>query len=29
MDEEIKVIIKNDIWELTTLLKGHKTIGVK
>ena len=29
MDEEIKAIMKNDIWELTTLLKGHKEIGVK
>ncbi|XP_052288592.1 uncharacterized mitochondrial protein AtMg00820-like [Citrus sinensis] len=29
MDEEIKVIVKNDTWELTTLPKGHKAIGVK
>ncbi|KAH9672047.1 hypothetical protein KPL70_017573 [Citrus sinensis] len=29
MDEEIKAIVKNDTWELTTLLKGHKAIGVK
>ena len=29
MDEEIKVIKKNDTWELTSLPKGHKAIGVK
>lgn len=29
MDEEIKSIEKNDIWELATLLKGHKRISVK
>ncbi|KAH9715665.1 hypothetical protein KPL71_021147 [Citrus sinensis] len=29
MDEEIKAIMKNDTWELTTLPKGHKAIGVK
>ncbi|KAH9752737.1 hypothetical protein KPL71_014822 [Citrus sinensis] len=29
MDEEIKTIVKNYTWELTTLPKGHKTIGVK
>ena len=29
MDEEIKVIMKNDTWELTTLPKGHKVIGVE
>ncbi|KAH9697084.1 hypothetical protein KPL71_023464 [Citrus sinensis] len=29
MDEEIKAIVKNDTWELTTLPKGHKAIGVK
>nr|GEZ72297.1 copia-type polyprotein [Tanacetum cinerariifolium] len=29
MDEEIKSIEKNDTWELTTLLKGQKAIGVK
>ena len=29
MDEEIKVIVKNDTWELTTLSKGHKSIGLK
>nr|XP_010943412.1 uncharacterized protein LOC105061152 [Elaeis guineensis] len=29
MDEEIKAIEKNDIWELTTLLEGHKSIDVK
>ena len=29
MDEEIKSIEKNDMWELTSLLKGHKAIGVK
>ena len=28
-DEEMKVIQKNDTWELTTLLKGHEPIGVK
>ncbi|XP_052288532.1 uncharacterized mitochondrial protein AtMg00810-like [Citrus sinensis] len=26
IDEEIKAIVKNDTWELTTLPKGHKTI---
>ncbi|KAL5537821.1 hypothetical protein UlMin_043514 [Ulmus minor] len=29
MDEEIKAIEKNDTWELTSLPKGHKAIGVK
>ncbi|KAH9745480.1 hypothetical protein KPL70_004087 [Citrus sinensis] len=29
MDEEIKAIVKNDTWELTTFPKGHKAIGVK
>ncbi|KAH9751752.1 hypothetical protein KPL71_014419 [Citrus sinensis] len=29
MDEEIKAIVKNDTWELTTFRKGHKAIGVK
>ena len=29
MDEEIQAIVKNDTWELTTLPKGHKAIGVK
>nr|GEY21750.1 hypothetical protein [Tanacetum cinerariifolium] len=29
MNEEIKSIEKNDTWELTTLLKGQKAIGVK
>ena len=29
MDEEIKSIEKNDTWELTTLPKGQKAIGVK
>ncbi|KAL1549227.1 hypothetical protein AAHA92_17357 [Salvia divinorum] len=29
MDEEIKAIEKNDTWELVTLPKGHKAIGVK
>ncbi|KAH9790789.1 hypothetical protein KPL71_003509 [Citrus sinensis] len=29
MDEEIKAIVKNDTWELTTLPKGHKAIDVK
>ncbi|KAH9706546.1 hypothetical protein KPL70_012251 [Citrus sinensis] len=29
MDEEIKAIVKNDTWELTTLPTGHKAIGVK
>ncbi|KAL5540945.1 hypothetical protein UlMin_044921 [Ulmus minor] len=29
MDEEIRAIKKNDTWELTSLLKGHKAIGVK
>ena len=29
MDEEIKAIKKNDIWELASLLKGNKAIGVK
>ncbi|KAH9735937.1 hypothetical protein KPL71_017913 [Citrus sinensis] len=27
MDEEIKAIVKNDTWELTTLPKGHKAIA--
>ncbi|KAJ4722910.1 Retrovirus-related Pol polyprotein from transposon TNT 1-94 [Melia azedarach] len=29
MDEEIKAIVKNDTWELVSLPKGHKAIGVK
>lgn len=29
MDEEIRAIKKNDTWELATLPKGHKAIGVK
>lgn len=29
MDEEIKSITKNDTWELTTLPRGHKAIGVR
>ncbi|XP_058003918.1 uncharacterized protein LOC131180591 [Hevea brasiliensis] len=29
MDEEIAAIIRNNIWELTELPKGYKTIGVK
>ncbi|KAH9650236.1 hypothetical protein KPL70_026291 [Citrus sinensis] len=29
MDKEIKAIVKNDTWELTTIPKGHKAIGVK
>nr|GEY63693.1 reverse transcriptase [Tanacetum cinerariifolium] len=29
MEEEIKSIEKNDTWELTTLPKGQKAIGVK
>lgn len=29
MDEEIKAIEKNDTWELTTLPKGKRAIGVK
>jgi hypothetical protein len=29
MDEEIKVIKMNDTWELASLPKGHKAIGVK
>nr|GEV11162.1 hypothetical protein [Tanacetum cinerariifolium] len=29
IEEEIKTIEKNDTWELTTLLKGQKAIGVK
>ncbi|KAJ4724624.1 Retrovirus-related Pol polyprotein from transposon TNT 1-94 [Melia azedarach] len=29
MDEEIKAIAKNDTWELVSLPKGHKAIGVK
>lgn len=29
MDEEMKSIKKNDTWELTTLPKGEKAIGVK
>ncbi|GAU35304.1 hypothetical protein TSUD_389290 [Trifolium subterraneum] len=29
MDEEIKAIKKNDTWELASLPKGHKAIGVK
>ena len=29
MDEEIKAVKKNDTWELASLPKGHKIIGVK
>jgi Reverse transcriptase (RNA-dependent DNA polymerase) len=29
MDDEIRAIEKNDTWELTSLPRGHKTIGVK
>ncbi|MCI61550.1 reverse transcriptase, partial [Trifolium medium] len=29
MDEEIKAIKKNDTWELASLPKWHKAIGVK
>ena len=29
MDNEIESIKKNDIWELATLPKGQKAIGVK
>ncbi|PWA57377.1 copia-type polyprotein [Artemisia annua] len=29
MDKEIKSTVKNDTWELTTLRKGQKAIGVK
>ena len=29
MDEEIRAIEKNDTWELTSLPKGQKAIGVK
>ncbi|KOM27543.1 hypothetical protein LR48_Vigan437s000300 [Vigna angularis] len=29
MDEEIEAIKKNDTWELASLPKGHKAIGVK
>jgi hypothetical protein len=29
MQEEMKAIEKNDTWELATLPKGHKSIGVK
>ncbi|TYK04854.1 reverse transcriptase [Cucumis melo var. makuwa] len=29
MDEEIKAIKKNDMWELSTLLNGKKAVGVK
>lgn len=29
MDEEIKVIVKNDTCELITLSRGHKAINVK
>ena len=29
MDEEIKAIKKNDSWELATLPRAHKAIGVK
>ena len=29
MDDEIEAIERNDTWELTSLPKGHKTIGVK
>ncbi|KAJ4716489.1 Retrovirus-related Pol polyprotein from transposon TNT 1-94 [Melia azedarach] len=28
-DEKIKAIVKNDTWELVSLPKGHKAIGVK
>lgn len=28
MNEEIEAIRRNDTWELTTLTKGHKPIGV-
>jgi Reverse transcriptase (RNA-dependent DNA polymerase) len=29
MDDEIRAIEKNDTWELTSLPRGHKAIGVK
>jgi Reverse transcriptase (RNA-dependent DNA polymerase) len=29
MDDEIRAIEKNDTWELTSLLRGHKAISVK
>ena len=29
MDDEIAAIERNNTWELTDLLRGHKTIGVK
>lgn len=29
MEEEINYIQKNNIWELPTLPKGYKVIGVK
>jgi hypothetical protein len=29
MDDEMHAIVKNDTWELTSLLEGHKAIGVK
>ena len=29
MEEEIKSITKNDTWELTTLPRGHKEIGIR
>jgi len=29
MDEEIKVIEKNETWDLVELPKGHRPIGVK
>lgn len=29
MDKEIKVVVKNDTWELVTLHKSHKAISVK
>ena len=29
MDEEITAIKKNDTWELASIPKGHKAIGVK
>jgi hypothetical protein len=29
MDEEMKAIKKNEIWEMTNMSKGHKPIGVK
>jgi Reverse transcriptase (RNA-dependent DNA polymerase) len=29
MDEERKIIDKNETWEIIDLPKGHKSIGVK